>query len=91
MELLMVFAAIVFLLGQIAAFFSKRAWVRLIPLALILLLVGLCLGAYSISQGNWAYLIICLLFVYPLLAVLAAWLLFGVLCLLRRIWKKCKV
>ena len=91
MEILMVSAAMVFLLGQIAAFFSKRIWVRLIPLTLILLLIGVCIAAYGMSDGNWAYLIICLLFVYPLLAVGAAWVIFGAFCILRRIWKKCKV
>lgn len=91
MEIWMSLAAMIFLLGQIAAFFAKRVWVRLIPLTLILLLIGVCIAAYGMSDGNWAYLIICLVFVYPLLAVVAAWLFFGVFCLLRWIWKKCKV
>ena len=91
MEILMVLAALLFLFGQIAAFFSKRVWVRLIPLALILLLIGLCFAAYRISHGNWAYLIICLLFVYPLLAVVAAWLVFGMIRLVHKILKKCMV
>ena len=54
-DAVMLIGAAVLLVGQIVCMFSKKVWVRLLPLMVIGVLALVCFGLYALSGfTNWA-------------------------------------
>lgn len=84
---LLVGAAALFVI-QITCFFTKKIWIRLLPVLTVVACMVFCVAMYILSGfTNWAYLILLLLLFGLLAAQGIAWGVFGMICLI----KKCKV
>ena len=80
--------AAVLLIIQIACFFTKKIWIRILPLLLLVALMVLCLVMYWVSGWtNWGYLILLMLLFGVLVVFGIAWLIFGVICGIRKMRK----
>ena len=76
---------IVWAVQMVLCFFCKKLWLRILPMILAAVLAGGSLLFYFLSGGsNWAWLILLALFGWFLLAVAAAWMVF---CLYRLVKK----
>ena len=61
-DAVMLIGAAVLLVGQIVCMFSKKVWVRLLPLMVIGVLALVCFGLYALSGfTNWGYMILLIL------------------------------
>ncbi len=70
--------------GQGLCFFAGKIWIRLIPLIVIGVLLGMTVVAYCLSGGtNWGYLILGFLLMIPLTAILTSWTVYGFVRLIR--------
>lgn len=75
-----------FAVQLILCLFSKRLIFRLIPAMIPILSIAACIAVYACNQ-NWGYLIIMGFVFIWLLAVAAAWVLFGIIRLVQKILK----
>lgn len=63
----------------------KRMWQRMIPTVLSALSVVACFVAYGVSgYTNWAFLILAVLLFFALAACGVAWLIYGVIRILKK-------
>lgn len=84
---LLIGAAALFVI-QIACFFIKKIWLRLMPVLVVVACIVFCVAMYILSGcTNWAYLILLALLFFLLAAQGIAWGIFGVICWI----KKCRV
>lgn len=84
---LLIGAAALFVI-QIACFFIKKIWLRLMPVLVVVACIVFCVAMYILSGcTNWAYLILLALLFFLLAAQAIAWGIFGVICWI----KKCRV
>lgn len=84
-DIYLIAGAAVLLVIQIMCFFVKKVWVRLLPILIAVMLLVFCLAMYAVSGWtNWAYLIL-LMLLFGVLAVMGAmWLVFGMVCAVRK-------
>ena len=81
---LLVAAGALFII-QLLCFLAKKVWVRLLPLLTVVALMVFCVVMYGLSGWtNWAYLILLALLFGLLVAMGAAWLVFGVVCAIKK-------
>lgn len=84
-DIWMIAGALGFFAVQIVCCFTKKTLIRLLPVMILGGLMALCAGAYAVSGGtNWAFLILLLLLLGPLAAAAAAWLLYGIIQLIKK-------
>ncbi len=70
---------------QLLCFLAKKVWVRLLPVLAVVALMVFCVVMYGLSGWtNWAYLILLMLLFGLLVAMGAAWLVFGVVCAVKK-------
>ena len=87
-DIYLLIGAAVLLIIQIACFFTKKIWIRILPLLLLVALMVLCLVMYGVSGWtNWGYLILLMLLFGVLVVCGIAWLLYGVICGIRKMRK----
>ena len=75
-----------FAVQLILCLFSKRLIFRLIPAMIPVLAIAACVAIYAANQ-NWGFLIVMGFVFIWLLAVAAAWVLFGIIRLVQKILK----
>ena len=84
--ILLLLVPVFFAVQLILCLLSKRLPIRLIPVAIPILSVAACIAVYACSQ-NWGFLIIMGFVFIWMLAVCAAWVLFGIIRLVQKILK----
>ena len=81
-----VIAFVVFLVQLVLFFWARFRWLRVLPVILLAALSGGSLALYFYSGfTNWAWLIILVLFVTNMMAVVAAWMVFGLYRLVKKV------
>ena len=87
-DIYLLIGAAVLLVIQIACFFTKKIWIRILPLLLLVALMVLCLVMYWVSGWtNWGYLILLMLLFGVLVVFGIVWLIFGVICGIKKMRK----
>lgn len=84
--------AVVLLVIQIVCFFTKKIWIRLLPVLITGWLMVLCLVLYGVGGfTNWGFLILLVLLFAVLVGLGVAWFIYGLVCLIRKKAKKRRV
>ena len=77
------------LLQLALCFFSRRKWLRILPMILLLALSGICAFLYFYSGStNWAWLIILVWLLNMMVFVIYAWMVYGLYRLVKIVLKK---
>ena len=75
----------VLLIGQIACMFSKKVWVRLLPLLMIGIPAVVCFALYALSGfTNWGYLMLLILLLIMAGVIGVIWFFYGFACLIQK-------
>ena len=73
------------LIGQIACMFSKKVWVRLLPLLMIGIPAVVCFALYALSGfTNWGYLMLLILLLIMAGVIGVIWFFYGFACLIQK-------
>ena len=84
-DAVMLIGAAVLLVGQIVCMFSKKVWVRLLPLMVIGVLALVCFGLYALSGfTNWGYMILLILLGAVTAVSGLIWFCYGFSCLVQK-------
>ena len=90
-DIYLLVGTLVLLTAQIGCLFSKKIWIRLIPTAIVVLLMGLCVLLYIMSGNtNWGFLILLLLLFILLAAMCGIWLIYGIVYGILKLVKRIK-
>ena len=77
--------AAVLLVGQIVCMFSKKIWVRLLPLMVIGALAAFCFAMYALSGfTNWGYVVLLMLLGSVVAVIGVIWFCYGFSCLVQK-------
>ena len=75
----------VLLIGQIACMFSKKVWVRLLPLLMIGIPAVVCFALYALSGfTNWGYLMLLILLLIMAGVIGVIWFFYGLACRIQK-------
>ena len=84
-DTVLLIGAAVLLLGQIVCMFSKKVWVRLLPLMIIGVLALVCFGLYALSGfANWGYVLLLIVLGAMAAAIGLIWFCYGFSCLIQK-------
>lgn len=75
----------VLLIGQIVCMFSKKVWVRLLPLMMVGGVAAICFALYAMSGfTNWGYMMVLILLLIMAGVIGVIWFFYGFACLIQK-------
>ena len=77
--------AAVLLIGQIICMFSKKIWVRLLPLMVVGAMAAVCFLLYALSgYTNWGYMLLLMVLLAVAVVIGIIWFFYGFSCLIQK-------